>query len=61
MYDRRLVGMVNGLIGYLESFSFHLRWIVMSPQEKYSYLWARTKKLGNLGYDVRNTAVNINK
>jgi hypothetical protein len=36
------------LIGYIKSLSFHLRWLFLSPQERYAYLWAKTKNLGDL-------------
>ena len=29
----------------------------MSPRERDAYLWAKTKKLGDRGYTVRNTAI----
>ena len=48
---------MNRLIGYVKLASFHLRWPLMSPKERYPYLWARTKKLGDLGHAVQNTAV----
>jgi len=38
------------LVGYIKSLSFHLRWLFLSPQERYAYLWAKTKKQGDLGY-----------
>ena len=43
---------MNELVGYIKSLSFHLRWLFLSPQERYAYLWARTKKLGNLDFIV---------
>ncbi len=52
---------MNGLIRYVESISFYLRWIFISPRERYAYLWAKTKKLGDSDYTVRNTVVNTNK
>ena len=52
---------MNGLIGYVKSISFHLRWIFMSPHERYAYLWARTKKLGDLAYVVQNIAAGADK
>ena len=41
---------MKGLIGQIKSLSFHLRWLFLSPQERYRYLWTKTKKLGDLGY-----------
>jgi hypothetical protein len=41
---------MKDLIGYIKSISFHLRWIFMSSERRYAYLWARTKKQGDLGY-----------
>jgi hypothetical protein len=41
---------MNELIGYVKSISFHLRWIFMSSERRYAYLWAKTKKQGDLGY-----------
>jgi hypothetical protein len=46
---------MNGLIAYVKSISFPLGWIFMSPSEQYACLWARTKKLGDLGYTVKCT------
>jgi hypothetical protein len=48
---------MKGSIGNIKSIAFHLRWIFMSPQERYSYLWNKTKKLGDLGYYIRNMAI----
>ncbi len=36
---------MNELMGRVKSVSVHLRWIFMSPQERYTHLWAKTKKL----------------
>ncbi len=33
----------------------------MSPQERYAYLWAKTKKLGESSYTDRNAVVSTNK
>jgi hypothetical protein len=52
---------MNGLAERVKSISFHSRWIFMSPRGKYACLWARTKKLGVLGYTARNTAVSMKK
>jgi hypothetical protein len=35
---------------------FHLRWILMSSERRYAYLWARTIKLGGFGHAFRNAA-----
>ena len=41
---------MNELIVYAKSISFHLRWIFMSSERRYAYLWAKTKEQGDLGY-----------
>jgi hypothetical protein len=41
---------------YVKPISFRLRWLFMSPQERYSRLWARTKKLSDLTCEVGNIA-----
>jgi hypothetical protein len=48
-------------IGSVKSLLFHLKWTFMSSQRRYAYLWARTKKLGDLGYTGHNAAVSPNK
>jgi hypothetical protein len=40
---------IKRLIGYFKSLSFHLRWLFASPQARYAYLWAKTKKQSDLG------------
>jgi len=52
---------MDGLIGYVKSLSFHLHWISLSPEKKYARLWARTKKLGDLDYALRNAASSDSK
>jgi hypothetical protein len=52
---------MDGLIRYVKSLSFHLNWIFLSPQKKYACLWARTKKLGDLGYALKNAAASDSK
>jgi len=52
---------MNRLIVYVKSISFHLRWIFMSARGRYAYLWARTKKMGDLGYEVRSSAASSSK
>jgi hypothetical protein len=47
--------------GQVRSMSFQLRWVFMSSQERYAYLWARTKKLNESGYALRNTVVSAGK
>jgi len=44
---------MNGLIEFIKSISFHLRWNFMSPKERYPYLWAKTRKLSDLAYIVQ--------
>ena len=46
---------MKGMMRYMTSFYFHLKWIFMSPRERYGYLWTKAKKLGNLGNDMQNT------
>jgi hypothetical protein len=41
-------------IVHTKSVSFQVRWIFMSPLERYSYLWARTQRVCDLDYNVRN-------
>ena len=41
---------MNELIGYVKSLSFRLKWLFLSPQERYAYLWDKTKKQDDLGY-----------
>jgi hypothetical protein len=36
---------------------FRLKWIFMSSQAKYAYLWSKTQKLANLDY-VRGVSIN---
>jgi len=36
---------MNGLVEFVKSISFHLKWIFMSPRERYAHLWATTRKL----------------
>ena len=54
---------MKGLIGYLKLLSFQLRWPFLSPQARYAYLWAKTKKLGDLEsiLILRNLAVSVIK
>ena len=52
---------MSRLIGHAKSISLHLRWILMSPQEKYACLWAKTKKLDDWGYIVRNPVIVVSK
>jgi hypothetical protein len=46
---------------YVKPISFRLKWFFMSPQERYSRLWARTKKLSDLTYEVGNIATHTSK
>ena len=46
---------------YVKPISFRLRWFFMSPQERYSRLWARTKKLSDLTCEVGNIATHTSK
>ncbi len=50
---------MNILIRDVKSISFHLKWLFMSAQERYGYLWAKTSKLEDFGYTVRNTAMSV--
>jgi hypothetical protein len=61
--DRRRRREMKGLIEHLKSFSFHLRWLFLSPQARYAFLWAKTKKLGDLESTLmmRNLAVSVIK
>ena len=52
---------MNRIIGCVKSFLFHLRWLLMSPHEKYAYLWAKTKKSRELDYSIRDVAVSTSK
>ena len=52
---------MNGLIEYIKSISFNVRWMFMSPKERYAHLWAKTKKLNDLGYTVLDTAAGTDK
>jgi len=52
---------MSRLIGHTKSIAFHLRWIFMSPQERYECLWAKTKKLDDWGYIVLNPAIVVSK
>jgi len=51
------------LVGYFKSFSFHFRWLFLSPQARYSWLWAKTKKLDDPEYTliIKNTTVGMSK
>ncbi len=53
--------LMNGLHGYVKSIPFRLRWIFISPKDRYAHLWANTKKLDYLCYTVSNTAVRPDK
>jgi len=53
--------LMNGLIEYIKSISFNVRWMFMSPKERYAHLWAKTKKLNDLGYTVLDTAAGTDK
>jgi hypothetical protein len=57
----RKVRQMKRWIGYINSISFRLRWIFMSSRGRYPYLWAKTKKMGDWGYTVRNTVVSTDK
>ena len=37
---------MNRLIWHVNSILLRMSWIFMSPQEKYAYLWAKTKNQG---------------
>ena len=39
---------MNILIGYLKSISFHLKWVFLSPKERYAILWAKTLRSSGL-------------
>ena len=52
---------MKGLVGYARSLLFHLRWPFMSSKERYACLWARTKKLSELGYADEYTVVLTHK
>jgi hypothetical protein len=52
---------MNGLIGHVKAITFHTKWVFMSPQERYAYLWTRTKKLGDLDYGIRDTVTRVSK
>ena len=52
---------MSRLIGHAKLISFQFRWILMSPQERYACLWAKTKKLGDWGYIVLNPAIVVSK
>jgi len=43
---------MNRLIEHIKSIAFQTKWISKSVQGRYAYLWARTKKLGNLDFIV---------
>jgi hypothetical protein len=45
----------------IKSFQFQLKWVCMSPQQRYACLWARTKKQENLDFTVLSTVTNNNK
>jgi hypothetical protein len=49
--------LMKGLVIYAKSLLFHLRWLFMSEEERYAYLWARTKEVSDFGYGVRSTMV----
>ena len=52
---------MKGMIGCTKSIILHLRWPFMSAHQKYAYLWAKTKKLGDWRYSVRNEAANTGR
>jgi hypothetical protein len=49
------------LIGYIEPLLFQMKWIFMSPKERYASLWAKTKKLGDFGSAARYAEARLNK
>ena len=49
--------LMKGLVIYAKSLLFHLRWLFMSGEERYAYLWAKTKKLSDFGYSIRSAMV----
>jgi hypothetical protein len=46
---------MNGLTQYTKSTAFHFRWLFMSAEEKYAYLWGKTRKLNGGSDTIRNT------
>jgi hypothetical protein len=48
---------MKGLIEYIKTASFHLRWLFMSAEERYNYLWGKTKKLDDSGYGMRRVVI----
>jgi hypothetical protein len=53
-------GLMGALIRYIKAVAFRVRWIFISPQRKYAYLWSKTKKLIELDYPVQNVTENAN-
>jgi hypothetical protein len=47
--------------GYITLISSRLRWLFMTPPQKYACLWAKTKKLGDGGSAARYAATIANK
>jgi len=52
---------MNRLIGYIKAISLRLRWLFMSPKERYPYLWAITRKMGGGGSAVRYAVAIVNR
>ncbi len=46
---------MNKLTDHIKSITFRTKWIFMSPQVRYAYLWSRTKKVGNLDFSILTT------
>jgi len=46
------------LIPYYKSNLFHFKWLGMSSEARYAYLWAKTRKLIDMDYSVRNVSTN---
>jgi hypothetical protein len=55
---------MNGLIAKTKSTSFHVKWLFMSSEEKYAYLWGKTRKTIDTGRSERDRIaipVNVRK
>jgi hypothetical protein len=52
---------MRSLIGNIKMISFQLKWMFLSPQQRYAHLWERTKKLDDWGYSIKNLAAVASK
>lgn len=45
---------MNKLFKFTRTIPFHFKWLFMSPEERYAFLWGRTRNNPNFSYLRRN-------